>query len=49
MATKTHGDSVRDRLRTPFWNATKGRVRAFWRVLGAGTGGALAVGRSIGS
>ncbi|MEF8853792.1 MAG: hypothetical protein V5A28_15465 [Haloarculaceae archaeon] len=54
MATRTHGDAVWNRLRTPFWNATEGRIRAFWRVLGAlglvlvgGTAGALAVGRSL--
>lgn len=54
MATENHSGSVWYRVRTPFWNATEGRVRALWRVLaalvlvmGLGTAGALAVGRSL--
>jgi membrane protease YdiL (CAAX protease family) len=54
MATKSRGESVWHRVRTLFWNATEGRLRALWRVLGAlavvlglGSAGALAVGRSL--
>lgn len=35
MATKSRGESVWHRVRTLFWNATEGRLRALWRVLGA--------------
>jgi hypothetical protein len=35
MATETSRRSTLYRLATPFWNATEGRPRALWRVLGA--------------